>query len=80
MAAYESEKEQNRVLREELKTADDKIKGYRKQIEELEKRIDNLKLTEAFLGSDTDRKVEAKRKIDRMIREIDRCIRLMEGQ
>ena len=34
MAAYESEKEENRVLREELKAAGDKITGYKKQIEE----------------------------------------------
>lgn len=80
MAAYESEKEENRVLREELKTAGDRITGYKKQIEELERKIDNLGLTGAFLGGDGDANVEAKRKIDRLIREIDRCIKLMEGQ
>ncbi|MGN0188019.1 MAG: hypothetical protein ACI395_00735 [Candidatus Cryptobacteroides sp.] len=79
MAAYESEKEENRVLREELKTAGDRITGYKKQIEELERKIDNLGLAGAFLGGEGNN-VEAKRKIDRMIREIDRCIKLMEGQ
>ena len=78
MAAYESEKEENRVLREELKAASDRITGYKKQIEELEKKIDNLGLAGAFLGRDGN--VEAKRQIDRMIKDIDRCIKLMEGQ
>ena len=78
MAAYESEKEENRVLREELKAAGDKITGYKKQIEELEKKIDNLGLAGAFLGRDGN--VEAKRQIDRMRKDIDRCIKLMEGQ
>ena len=78
MAAYESEKEENRFLREELKTASDRITGYKKQIEELEKKIDNLGLAGAFLGRDGN--VEAKRQIDRMIKDIDRCIKLMEGQ
>ena len=78
MAAYESEKEENRVLREELKTASDRITGYKKQIEELEKKIDNLGLAGAFLGGDGT--VEATRQIDRMIKDIDRCIKLMEGQ
>ncbi len=80
MAAYESEKEENRVLREELKATGDKITGYKKQIEELEKKIDNLGLAGAFLGSDGERNVEARRKIDGIIRDIDRCIKLMEGQ
>ena len=80
MAAYESEKEENRVLREELKTASDRITGYKKQIEELEKKIDNLGLAGAFLGSDGEGNVEARRKIDGIIRDIDRCIKLMEGQ
>ena len=48
------------------------------RIKELEKKIDNLGLAGAFLGRDGN--VEAKRQIDRMIKDIDRCIKLMEGQ
>ena len=45
---------------------------------ELERQIDNMKLKEAFLASG-DGNVEAKRKIDSVIKEIDRCISLIEG-
>ena len=50
---------------------------YRKQITELERTIDNLKLADAFKsGSDN---TEARKKIDKLIKEIDKCITLMEG-
>ena len=49
---------------------------YKEQIIELERQIDNQKLAGAFLNGDN---VESKKKIDRLIREIDRCITLMEG-
>ena len=44
----------------------------------MEHQVDNLRLTEAFMapaGSDSG----AKEKIDRLIKEIDKCISLMEN-
>ena len=78
IAAYESEK----VAREKLQAALDqslaKEDAYRKQIIELERQIDNMKLSEAFKAS-SGNSPEARKKIDSLIREIDRCISLMEG-
>ena len=44
----------------------------------MERQIDNMKLKDAFLASG-DGNAEAKRKIDSVIKEIDRCISLIEG-
>ena len=49
---------------------------YRKQITELERQIDNLKLAEAFKAAGSP---EAKKKINSLMKEIDRCITLLEG-
>ena len=49
---------------------------YRKQITELETQIDNLKLAEAFKAAGSP---EAKKKINSLMKEIDRCITLLEG-
>lgn len=78
IAAYESERMENKRLHTELEQTRLQNETYRKQIIELERQIDNLKLTEAFMagGSDT---TAAKKKIDRLMKEIDRCITLMEG-
>ena len=78
VSAYEAEKETRRALNEELRQAKAQNENYRKQITELEKKIDNLKLSEAFIGTSGNGEA-ARERIDRMIREIDKCISLMEG-
>lgn len=78
VSAYEAEKETSRALNEELRQAKAQNENYRKQITELEKKIDNLKLSEAFIGTSGNGEA-ARERIDRMIREIDKCISLMEG-
>lgn len=78
IAAYESEREQKLKLQSELDEAKAENEAYRKQIIELERQIDNQKLTEAFMAGGTDT-AAAKKKIDSLVREIDRCIKLMEG-
>ena len=66
IAAYEKEKMERQRLQTALEQSQAKEETYRKQIIELERQIDNLKLTEAF-------------KVDSLLKEIDRCISLMEG-
>lgn len=78
IAAYESEREQKLKLQSELDEAKTENEAYRKQIIELERQIDNQKLTDAFMAGGTDT-AAAKKKIDSLVREIDRCIKLMEG-
>ena len=76
IAAYESEAAQCKRLRSELEKSESQNNAYRQQIIELERQIDNQKLAGAFLNGYTS---ESKKKIDRLIREIDKCIALMEG-
>lgn len=76
IAAYETEKTECERLRAELELMAEKNKACEKQIIELERQIDNQKLAGAFLNGDN---AESKKKIDRLIREIDKCITLMEG-
>jgi uncharacterized metal-binding protein len=78
IAAYEKEKMERTRLQAELEQSLAKNETYRKQIIELERQIDNQKLTEAFMAGGADRSA-AKKKIDSLLKEIDRCIKLMEG-
>lgn len=45
-------------------------------IKELETKYERIKLSEAFLG-DGENSQEAKRKINELVREIDRCVALL---
>ena len=76
VAAYEAEKEHRRNLEEELLHCREEIGVYRKQIAELDRLTDNLKLKNAFAGASGDD--QARSRIERMIKDIDRCISLME--
>ena len=78
IAAYETEKSERIRLQSELEQARTQNDTYRKQIIELERQIDNQKLADAFMAGGADT-VAAKKKIDSLMKEIDRCIKLMEG-
>ena len=78
ISVYETEKQERKRLESELDKATTQNKAYKEQITELERTIDNLKLADAFRSGDTDN-TEARKKIDRLIKEIDKCITLMEG-
>lgn len=76
IAAYETEKAERMKLQAELEHKVSENETYKKQIIELERKIDNQRLAGAFLNGDN---AESKKKIDRLIKEIDKCISLMEG-
>jgi len=78
ISAYETEREERKRLESELEIAKDQNEACRKQITELERTIDNLKLADAFKSGNADN-TEARKKVDKLIREIDKCITLMEG-
>ena len=78
IAAYETEKSERERLAKELEVASAQNETYRKQIIELERQIDNLKLSEAFKGT-AGNTTEAKKKVNALLKEIDKCIKLIEG-
>lgn len=77
IAAYETEKQRSDQLQSSLQQRNAEIEAYKEQITDLKKQIDNLKLTGAFTASGDNR--VAKERIDRLIREIDKCIDLIEA-
>ena len=77
ISAFEMERDERMRLESELEKTTAQNEAYKEQITELERTIDNLKLADAFKsGSDN---IEARKKIDKLIKEIDKCITLMEG-
>lgn len=78
IAAYEQERDERIRLQDELNQVKAHNETFRKQILELERQIDNQKLTAAFKAN-TINGTEAKKKVDALLKEIDRCIKLIEG-
>ena len=75
IARYEAEKAENERLRRELHTCEETGAALRKQINELESEIETRKLTEAFASAAP---ADAKDKVDKLIKEIDKCISYLE--
>ncbi len=77
VAQYEAERQRADLLAGRLAASEEKCLQYKEQITELNQQIDNLELMRAFQTvGDT---AEAKERISRLIREIDKCIKLLEN-
>ena len=78
ISSYETERQERKRLESELERSMAQNETYKKQITELERTIDKLTLADAIKTGNADN-TEARKKIDRLIKEIDKCITLMEG-
>ena len=76
IALYEAEKAENERLRQELHTSEETGKALREHIKELEAGIEARYLADAF--SVAGDPAAAKERVDKLIREINRCISLVE--
>lgn len=76
ISLYEAERQRADSLAERLSRSESEIASYKEQITGLEHQIDNMKLSNAFTASGDNR--EAKERLDKLIREIDKCIAMLE--
>lgn len=77
ISMYEAQRQRADSLAAKLADTEAAIHGYKEQITELNQQIDNLRLMSAFQVYDDPK--EAKARVDALIREIDRCIKLLES-
>jgi len=77
IALYEARKAECESLRQALAQSEQRNTDCREKIAELEQQIDTMKLSAAFM-TPAGSNVVAKEKMDKLIREIDRCISLLE--
>lgn len=76
ISSYESAIFENRELKEKLAASQAELETSKQTIKELTEKLETLQLTNAFKGSSQDIK-EAKQRIARIVREIDKCISLL---
>ena len=78
IALYEAEKVENERLRAELAQSREAGEACKKQISDLESRISTQTLTQAFTAGGAD-KSAAKETIEKLIKEIDKCISWLDS-
>jgi len=76
IALYEGEKQRADSLAADLEASRKAELEYKEQIAELNRQIDNQRLTSAFMVGRTE--ADAKARLTKLIGEIDKCIKLLE--
>ena len=76
LALYEAEKKRADEISDKLNEVQELNLRYKEQIAELTVKIDTMRLSDAFAA--TEGNSAARQRIDKLIREIDRCIKLLE--
>ena len=76
ISLYEEKKQKNLDLTAKTKELTDKITHLENKILNTEKNFDNLKLAKVIASSDESTH-DAKIKVNRIVREIDKCIALL---
>ena len=75
IALYEGERQRAETLSLELEKSRNTVQDQKRQIAELNYKIENVQLQSAFMQAGTP---EAKNRISALIREIEKCISLLE--
>ncbi|HBH48399.1 MAG TPA: hypothetical protein DDX98_07155 [Bacteroidales bacterium] len=73
---HEAAKEKNRTLEVQKEELEEKMRVLRKEKDELSLKYNNLKLAKQLHAS-LDNTHDAKLKVNRIVREIDKCIALL---
>lgn len=74
---YKSLQIQNEQLMEQLNRKQNDLIHAHQEILELRKNYDHLRTAKNLSGSDVER-IESKQKINKMVREIDKCLALLD--
>ena len=77
VAQYEAERQRADNLAERLAQSEEKCLKYKEQITDLNQQIDNLELMRAVQAAGDP--AESRERIAKLIREIDKCIKLLEN-
>lgn len=72
-------KDENLQMKRQLTERDTVIKTLTSEVEQLKIKYDNLKFAQSFASAENDGIQDAKSKLSRLVRDIDKCIIMLKG-
>jgi len=72
-------KEENIRLRQDLIERNNKIEDLISEVDSLKLRYDNLKFAKSFSSENSDDVQQAKRKLSKLVQDVDKCIVLLKN-
>jgi hypothetical protein len=76
IARHEALKDEKRKVEEKIKDLEESVNQLQAQNQELVQKYENLKLAKMLVASEEENK-DAKSRIQKIVREIDKCIALL---
>lgn len=73
---YDKEKDKNDLLLKENQDLKEKVKTAQQNLDDIQTKYNKLKIAKTIMASSTNLN-DARLKVNRMVREIDRCIALL---
>jgi len=73
---YDKEKNKNDLLLKENQDLKERVKTAQQNLDDIQTKYDKLKIAKTIMASSTNMN-DARLKVNRMVREIDRCIALL---
>lgn len=75
----DSLKEENSRLMKEIEEREDAVFMLTEKIEGLEQKYSNLKFAKSFDSGSSEEKDEAKRRLSKLVRDVDKCISILKS-
>lgn len=72
-------KEENTLLRQQLSESNSTIEALEEESKQLKTKYDNLKFAKSFASQDENEMQEAKRRLSKLVRDVDRCIAMLKS-
>ena len=70
-------KKQNAELKKQINWRQDDLDRLQKQLEQLQQKYDRLLIAHQLISENDEEREVARKKIDKMVREIDKCLNLL---
>ncbi len=72
-------KEENSLLKNQLTQKKTEVESLTSQIEELKIKYDNVKFARSFASGNSEEKEQAKKRLSKLVRDVDKCITMLKG-
>lgn len=72
-------KEENALLKQQLIQRNVTIESLTSEVEELKAKYDNLKFVKSFSSENKDDRLQAKKRLSKLVRDVDKCIAMLKN-
>ncbi|EGK02857.1 MULTISPECIES: hypothetical protein [Dysgonomonas] len=72
-------KEENALLKQQLIQRNVTIESLTSEVEELKAKYDNLKFVKSFSSENKDDTLQAKKRLSKLVRDVDKCIAMLKN-